>query len=195
LLACTLASGVDASTGGKRRRRPKMAIAIPTTAPIPSAIAAAHEELDRVRQIKKCSRCECLLDVLEAIGTDLAHVNTAETEATRADFRTWWQGGNVKRHRCPGCEPCLPIAPYNQLNAALTNVGVTTTPAEGCAGGSCTCGSGTCATPSESAHEERGRSHHMYRDRKQLLVLYRTKQAHGNDFIAVQTPTCTKEPA
>lgn len=131
-----------------------MATAIPTTASLESTIAAAHEELDQVRQIKKCTSCECLLDVLEALRADLADMDSAKAQATRADFGTWWEAGNVKRHRCPGCEPCLPIAPYNRLNAALADVGVTATAAEGCAGGSCACGGGTCATPSEPAHEE-----------------------------------------
>ncbi len=117
--------------------------------PIASAIAQAHDELDTVRQIKKCASCECLLDVLEALRVDLADVDAAEAETARADFGIWWEAGNVKRHRCPGCEPCLPIAPYNQLNAALADVGMTTTAAEGWAGGSCACGGGTCATTSE----------------------------------------------
>jgi tetrahydromethanopterin S-methyltransferase subunit A len=131
---------------------------IPTTSVIDSAIVTVREDLDRVRQIKKCTGCECLLDVLEAIRADLTDVDSAGAQATRADFGTWWEAGNVKRHRCPGCEPCLPIAPYNQLNAALAGVGMTTTAAEGCAEGSCACGSGTCTTPSEPAHagEEEG---------------------------------------
>ncbi|HEX9038549.1 MAG TPA: DUF4346 domain-containing protein [Ktedonobacterales bacterium] len=116
---------------------------------IASAIVQAHEELDQIRQIKKCTSCECLLDVLEAIRADLAVVDVAGAETARADFQTWWEAGNAKRHRCPGCEPCLPTAPYNQLNAALASAGMTTVAAEGCAGGSCSCG-GTC----EAAREE-----------------------------------------
>jgi tetrahydromethanopterin S-methyltransferase subunit A len=125
--------------------------------PIASAIAQAHEELDRVRYVKKCTSCECLLDVLEAIRADIADVDAAEAETAHADFQTWWQAGNAKRHRCPGCEPCLPIAPYNQLNSALAEAGMagagmTATAAKGCARGaeeSCACGSGACARTSE----------------------------------------------
>lgn len=126
-----------------------------TLPPIASAITATHEELNRVRHIKKCTSCECLLDVLEAIHADLADVDAADAQIARADFQAWWAVGNVKRHRCPGCEPCLPIAPYNQLNAALAGVGMTTAAAEGCAGGSCACGSSSCATMSEPAPEEK----------------------------------------
>jgi tetrahydromethanopterin S-methyltransferase subunit A len=117
--------------------------AIPSIA---RAIATVHEDLDQIRHIKKCTSCECLLDVLEAIRVDLADVDSAEAERTRTDFGAWWAAGNAKRHRCPGCEPCLPIAPYNQLNAALAGAGMTATTAEGCAGGSCACGA--CAPPS-----------------------------------------------
>lgn len=119
-------------------------------AAIDSAIATAREELDRVRHIKKCTSCECLLDVLEAIRADIADLDSAEAETARADFQAWWAVGNAKRHRCPGCEPCLPTAPYTQLNAALASSGMTapSTAAAGCAGGSCACGS-ACATTSE----------------------------------------------
>ena len=109
-------------------------------APIASAIAQAHEELDRIRHVKKCTSCECLLDVLQAIRTDIADLDSSEAESARADFGAWEEVGNAKRHRCPGCEPCLPTAPYNQLNAALAGTGVTVTVAEGgCAGGLCAC--------------------------------------------------------
>lgn len=74
---------------------------IPTTSVIDSAIVTVREDLDRVRQIKKCTSCECLLDVLEAIRADLTDVASARAQATRADFGTWWEAGNVKRHRSP----------------------------------------------------------------------------------------------
>jgi tetrahydromethanopterin S-methyltransferase subunit A len=122
-------------------------------ATIASAITQAHEELDRVRHIKKCTSCECLLDVLEAIRTDIADVDSAEAETARIDFQAWWEAGNAKWHRCPGCEPCLPIAPYNQLNAALAGAGMTATAAEGCAGGSCACGASARASESTTAGE------------------------------------------
>lgn len=124
-------------------------------APIASTIATVHEELDRIRQIKKCTSCECLLDVLEAIRADIADVDSAEAEIARADFEAWGKAGNAKRHRCPGCEPCLPIAPYNQLNATLASIGMTTTVTDGCAGGSCACG-GTCAETREPTLQEEG---------------------------------------
>jgi tetrahydromethanopterin S-methyltransferase subunit A len=124
-----------------------------TISPLDIAIATVREELDRVRHIKKCTSCECLLDVLQAVDADIADVDSSEAEAARADFQAWWEAGNAKWHRCPGCEPCLPIAPYNQFNTALASVGMTAPAAEGCAGGSCACGD-ACATASATATEQ-----------------------------------------
>ncbi|HEX6541434.1 MAG TPA: DUF4346 domain-containing protein [Ktedonobacterales bacterium] len=132
---------------------------IPLADAITDAITQAHEELGRIRAVKKCTSCECLLDVLQAIRTDIADLDSPAAEVARTDFGTWWEAGNTKRHRCPGCEPCLPIAPYNQLNAALAGRGtgmgmtVTATAAEaGCAEGSCACGD-ACATSRETSSE------------------------------------------
>ncbi|MHB0886587.1 MAG: hypothetical protein ACYC41_11985 [Bacillota bacterium] len=83
------------------------------------AVQQVRQELDQVRQVKKCTGCECLLDVLEAIQGDLAQVGTPEAEAAQVDMRRWLEDGNKKRHRCLGCEVCLPTEPYNQFSALL----------------------------------------------------------------------------
>ncbi len=83
------------------------------------AVQQVHQELDRVRQVKKCTGCECLLDVLEAIQGDLAQVGTPEAEAAQIDMQRWLEEGNNRRHRCLGCEVCLPIEPYNQFSTLV----------------------------------------------------------------------------
>ena len=85
-------------------------------------VQQVRQELDQVRQVKKCTGCECLLNVLEAIQGDLAQVGTPEAEAAQADMQQWLEEGNKKRHRCLGCEICLPIEPYNQFSALLRRV-------------------------------------------------------------------------
>jgi len=104
------------------------------------AIEQFQREMDRVRQIKKCTSCECLLDVLDAVQSDIADIDTPMAAAARRDLRRWWEEGNRKRHRCPGCEVCLPIAPHNQFSAALQGIAgalpLTAAPARGC-GSSC----------------------------------------------------------
>ncbi len=123
---------------------------------IDHAIAQVRTELDQIRQVKKCTSCECLLDVLHAIRTDLADMDSAEAARVRTDFQSWEETGNVKRHRCPGCEPCLPIAPYNQFNAAFAGAGMSAAAqtAGTCGGGSCGCES-ACATMREPTQETR----------------------------------------
>lgn len=83
-------------------------------------IKLVHSELDEVRQTKKCSSCECLLDVLEAVTSDLKNINDPEIMAIRAEMESWHEEGNKKRHSCLGCEVCLPIKPYNRASLILS---------------------------------------------------------------------------
>ncbi|MCL5959194.1 MAG: DUF4346 domain-containing protein [Chloroflexi bacterium] len=83
------------------------------------AIKRIHQELDQVHRVKKCASCECLLDALEALQGDLGRIDSAESRAAQVDMRRWLEEGNKKRHRCLGCEVCLPIAPYNDFSALL----------------------------------------------------------------------------
>lgn len=87
------------------------------------AIARVHDDLNNVRQIKKCASCECLLDVLQALQTDLEGIDVPESAAARADFQRWLGTGNVRRHGCLGCEVCLPTEPYNRFSALLRESG------------------------------------------------------------------------
>lgn len=83
-------------------------------------IKRVHKELDEVRQTKKCTSCECLLDVLEAVAGDLEKINDPEIQTIRADIERWHKEGNKKRrHSCLGCEVCLPIGPYNRASSML----------------------------------------------------------------------------
>lgn len=83
-------------------------------------IKRVHKELDEVRQTKKCTSCECLLDVLEAVTSDLKNINDPEIMAIRAEMESWHKEGNIKRHSCLGCEVCLPIEPYNRASLILS---------------------------------------------------------------------------
>ncbi len=104
------------------------------------AIRQVREELDRVRKVKKCASCECLLDVLEAVRGDLGEVGTPEAEAARVDMQRWFEAGNPKRHRCLGCEVCLPIEPYNRFSALLRDRESVSTGSVEAAPTACGCG-------------------------------------------------------
>jgi len=115
------------------------------------AIQQIHRELDRVRQVKKCTSCECLLDVLAGAQSDLADLDTPAAQVARTELRRWWETGNQKRHRCPGCEVCLPIAPYNQFSALRG--GTEPTPPQAPAS-ACRCSSGGAACHGSSPAPE-----------------------------------------
>ena len=53
------------------------------------AIQQIHWELDQVRQVKKCTSGECLLDVLTGVPSDLAAVDTPTAQAARTELRRW----------------------------------------------------------------------------------------------------------
>jgi len=88
------------------------------------AIRQVHEDLNRVRLVRKCTSCECLLDVLQAVQVDLAGIGSPEAQSARADFRAWFEAGNAKRHGCLGCEVCLPTEPYNRFSSFLQEAGI-----------------------------------------------------------------------
>lgn len=102
------------------------------------AIAKVHQDLKEVHGIKKCSNCECLLDVLEWLKQDLENIKDTDTEFIKREFNEWFDAGNKQRHQCLGCEVCLPTEPYNQFSAVLSQAtGQTKTTTESPA---CSCG-------------------------------------------------------
>lgn len=107
-------------------------------------IKEIHQELDNVRQVKKCTACECFLDVIEGVKGDLEKIDTQESKSAQEDMKRWLSEGNKERHSCYGCEECLPISPYNRFSAHLKGDGTTKAPnAETIETNSCGCG-GTC---------------------------------------------------
>lgn len=82
-------------------------------------IIDVRQELDNVRQVKKCMACECFLDVVEGVKGDLEKIDTQESRSAQEDMERWLSEGNKERHSCYGCEECLPISPYNRFNARL----------------------------------------------------------------------------
>lgn len=88
-------------------------------------IKQVYLELDRIRQVKKCTSCECLLDVLDAVQEDFSKVGTPQAKTALEDMRLWFKEGNEKRHKCLGCEECLPIKPYNRFSSLQADISKT----------------------------------------------------------------------
>lgn len=107
-------------------------------------IKEIHQELDNVRQVKKCTACECFIDVIEGIKGDLEKIDTQESKSAQEDIKRWLSEGNKERHSCYGCEECLPINPYNRFSASLKGDGTSKAyNAETIETNSCGCG-GAC---------------------------------------------------
>lgn len=86
------------------------------------AITKAWDQLNEIRQIKKCRSCECLLDTLEAIMGDLKDIDASNAKDVRVEMFEWFENGNINRHPCLGCEDCLPIEPYNQFSKLIRGI-------------------------------------------------------------------------
>ncbi|KLU62959.1 tetrahydromethanopterin S-methyltransferase subunit A [Peptococcaceae bacterium CEB3] len=86
------------------------------------AITKAWDQLNEIRQIKKCRSCECLLDTLEAIRGDLQDIDASNAKDIRVEMSEWFEDGNINRHPCLGCEDCLPIEPYNQFSKSIRGI-------------------------------------------------------------------------
>lgn len=141
-VTCSDSCGCHINTGDRNK--------LNTEINIDEDIRKVQEELDNVRQVKKCRACECLLDVLSSISTDLEGINTPQAEATRKEMQGWLDEGNKERHGCLGCEECLPIKPYNYFNTALKGglkEGVSSNEIE--ESKSCGCGDNCTPNPSQ----------------------------------------------
>jgi len=82
-------------------------------------IEETRDKLADIQQIKKCSSCECLLDTVEAILGDLKEEKSQLTRTIQQEMAKWLTAGNQNRHKCLGCETCLPIEPYNHFSKVI----------------------------------------------------------------------------
>ncbi|MBI5420584.1 MAG: DUF4346 domain-containing protein [Deltaproteobacteria bacterium] len=65
---------------------------------------------------EKCRTCECYLDVLRQVQEDLASrglLDMPEAEAMDEELSRVFA---AKSHGCLGCDPCLPVEPFNAVN-------------------------------------------------------------------------------
>lgn len=82
-----------------------------------------RDKLADIQQIKKCSSCECLLDTVEAILCDLKGEDSPLAQTVQQEMGEWLTTGNQNRHKCLGCEKCLPIEPYNHFSKVIRGLG------------------------------------------------------------------------
>lgn len=66
-----------------------------------------------------------MLDTLEAITGDLADIDGSNAKDVREEMLQWYEEGKRTRHKCLGCETCLPIEPYNQFSKLIMGISTT----------------------------------------------------------------------
>jgi tetrahydromethanopterin S-methyltransferase subunit A len=82
-------------------------------------IATLLVELAKVGDIEKCRTCHCYVDVLRQVQEDIVSRDLAdlpEAEALDAMIGRAYAG---QSHGCLGCDPCLPVEPFNSINELL----------------------------------------------------------------------------
>lgn len=75
-------------------------------------LAAAGEE-------EKCLSCHCFVDVLRQVVEDLASAKLHDTPECSALDDLLGKAHRAASHGCLGCDPCLPVEPFNALTSLL----------------------------------------------------------------------------
>jgi tetrahydromethanopterin S-methyltransferase subunit A len=79
-------------------------------------IAANLSDLVVVGDEPKCLSCHCYLDVLRQVREDLAVRSLENLPETAALDEVLARSVQAQTHDCLGCDPCLPVVPFNVLN-------------------------------------------------------------------------------
>lgn len=79
-------------------------------------IAALLAELAAVGGEPKCLSCHCYLDVLRQVWADVAARGLESLPEAEALDEIIGRSVGARPHDCLGCDPCLPVAPFNVLN-------------------------------------------------------------------------------
>ena len=82
-------------------------------------IAGLLAELAKVGDIEKCRTCHCYVDVLRQVQEDILSRNLAALTEAEALDGMLGQAYAVQSHGCLGCDPCLPVAPFNAFNELM----------------------------------------------------------------------------
>ena len=82
-------------------------------------VARLLAELSKVGDIEKCRTCHCYVDVLRQVQEDILSRNLAELPEAEALDEMLGQAYAVQSHGCLGCDPCLPVAPFNAFNELI----------------------------------------------------------------------------
>ncbi len=82
-------------------------------------IARLLADLARVGDIEKCRTCHCYVDVLRQVQEDILSRNLAALPEAEALDEMIGRAYAEQSHGCLGCDPCLPVEPFNAFNELL----------------------------------------------------------------------------
>jgi tetrahydromethanopterin S-methyltransferase subunit A len=82
-------------------------------------IASLLADLSRVGEIEKCRTCHCYFDVLRQVQEDILSRDLADLPGAEALDEMIGRAYAEQSHGCLGCDPCLPVEPFNAFNELL----------------------------------------------------------------------------
>lgn len=82
-------------------------------------IARLLTELAKVGDIEKCRTCHCYVDVLRQVQEDIMSRDLADLPEAGALDAMIGRAYAEQSHGCLGCDPCLPVEPFNAFNELL----------------------------------------------------------------------------
>lgn len=86
-------------------------------------VARLLAELAKVGDIEKCRTCHCYVDVLRQVQEDILSRDLADLPEAETLDGMIGRAYAEQSHGCLGCDPCLPVEPFNAFNELLQKDG------------------------------------------------------------------------
>jgi tetrahydromethanopterin S-methyltransferase subunit A len=84
-------------------------------------IGALLAELIAVGNEDRCLTCDCYLDVLRQVQEDILSRDLVDLPETEILDEMIGRVYAERSHGCLGCDPCLPVEPFNAFNEVMAN--------------------------------------------------------------------------
>ncbi len=83
-------------------------------------IALHLAALVRIGEIEKCRTCHCYVEVLRQVREDILSRDLVDLADAEAIDEIIGRAYAKQSHGCMGCDPCLPVEPFNAFNELLS---------------------------------------------------------------------------
>lgn len=81
------------------------------------ALERFYNELLKIHEVKKCRTCECFHETLDDLNDALKSIDERKLNHIRDDLTKWRK--ETRLHSCLGCDPCLPVDPWNEFQKMI----------------------------------------------------------------------------